>query len=90
MSSEKILNILNDVYDKDPAAIMALVSLTVPTCKEILHDYDIKIHKGYVEIGLPSIINKIIEDEGKKIALSYSIDSNAVMKPSKFVIRDKK
>lgn len=90
MNSEKILNILNDVYDKDPAAIMALVSLTVPTCKEILHDYDIKIHKGYVEIGLLSIINKIIEDEGKKIALSYSIDSNAVMKPSKFVIRDKK
>ena len=88
MNSEKILNILNDVYDKDPAAIMALVSLTVPTCKEILHDYDVKIHKGYVEIGLLSIINKIIEDEGKKIALSYSIDSNAVMQPEKFVVRD--
>ena len=90
MNSQKILNILNDLYDKDPVSIMALISLTVPTCKEVLQDYDIKIHKGYVEIGLLSIINKIIEDEGKKIALSYSIDSNAVMKPSKFVIRDKK
>ena len=90
MNSQKILNILNDVHDKDPAAVMALISLTVPTCKEVLQDYDIKIHKGYVEIGLLSILNKIIEDEGKKIALSYSIDSNAVMKPSKFVLRDKK
>lgn len=90
MNSEKILNVLNDVYDKDPAAIMALISLTVPTCKEVLEDYDVKIYKGYVEIGLLSILNKLIENEGKKIALSYSIDSNAVMKPSKFVIRDKK
>ena len=88
MSSQKILNILNDLYDKDPVSIMALISLTVPTCKEVLQDYDIKIHKGYVEIGLLSILNKIIEDEGKKIALSYSIDSNAVMQPEKFVIRD--
>ena len=88
MNSQKILNILNDLYLKDPASIMALVSLTVPTCKEVLEDYDIKIHKGYVEIGLLSIINKIIEDEGKKIALSYSIDSNAVMQPEKFVVRD--
>ena len=88
MNSQKILNILNDLYDKDPASIMALVSLTVPTSKEVLQDYDIKIHKGYVEIGLLSILNKIIEDEGKKIALSYSIDSNAVMQPEEFVIRD--
>jgi hypothetical protein len=88
MNSQKILNILNDLYDKDPVSIMALISLTVPTCKEVLQDYDIKIHKGYVEIGLLSIINKIIEDEGKKIALSYSIDSNAVMQPEKFVVRD--
>jgi hypothetical protein len=88
MNSQKILNILNDLYDKDPVSIMALISLTVPTCKEVLQDYDIKIHKGYVEIGLLSIINKIIEDEGKKIALSYSIDSNAVMQPEEFVVRD--
>ena len=88
MNSEKILNILNDLHLKDPASIMALVSLTVPTCKEVLEDYDVKIHKGYVEIGLLSILNKIIEDEGKKIALSYSIDSNAVMQPEKFVVRD--
>ena len=88
MNSQKILNILNDLYLKDPASIMALVSLTVPTCKEVLEDYDIKIHKGYVEIGLLSILNKIIEDEDKKIALSYSIDSNAVMQPEEFVVRD--
>jgi len=89
MNSQKILNILNDLYLKDPVSIMALVSLTVPTCKEVLQDYDVKIHKGYVEIGLLSILNKIIEDEGKKIALSYSIDSNAVMQPEKFLLRDK-
>ena len=88
MNSQKILNILNDLYLKDPASIMALISLTIPTCKEVLQDYDIKIHKGYVEIGLLSVLNKIIEDEGKKIALSYSIDSNAVMQPEKFVVRD--
>jgi c-di-GMP-related signal transduction protein len=88
MNSQKILNILNDLHLKDPASIMALVSLTVPTCKEVLEDYDVKIHKGYVEIGLLSILNKIIEDEDKKIALSYSIDSNAVMQPEKFVVRD--
>ena len=88
MNSQKILNILNDLYLKDPASIMALVSLTVPTCKEVLEDYDVKIHKGYVEIGLLSILNKIIEDEDKKIALSYSIDSNAVMQTEKFVVRD--
>jgi len=88
MNSQKILNILNDLHLKDPASIMALVSLTVPTCKEVLEDYDVKIHKGYVEIGLLSILNKIIEDEDKKIALSYSLDSNAVMQPEKFVVRD--
>ena len=88
MNSQKILNILNDLHLKDPASIMALISLTIPTCKEVLQDYDIKIHKGYVEIGLLSVLNKIIEDEGKKIALSYSIDSNAVMQPEKFVVRD--
>ncbi len=70
MNSQKILNILNDLYLKDPVSIMALVSLTVPTCKEVLQDYDVKIHKGYVEIGLLSILNKIIEDEDKKIVLS--------------------
>ena len=59
MNSQKILNILNDLYDKDPVLIMALISLTVPTCKEVLQDYDIKIHKGYVEIGLLSIIIEI-------------------------------
>jgi hypothetical protein len=89
MNSQKILNILNDLYLKDPVSIMALVSLTVPTCKEVLQDYDVKIHKGYVEIGLLSILNKIIEDEDKKIVLSYSIDSNAVMQPEKFLLRNK-
>jgi len=33
MNSQKILNILNDLYDKDPVSIMALISLTVPTAK---------------------------------------------------------
>ncbi len=50
-----------------------------------------KISNYHTKIYIPgNIINKIIEDEDKKIALSYSIDSNAVMKPSKFVLRDKK
>ena len=49
MNSQKILKILNDLHLKDPTSIMALVSLTVPTCKEVLQDYDVKIHKGYVD-----------------------------------------
>ena len=30
MNSQKILNILNDLYLKDPVSIMALISLTSP------------------------------------------------------------
>ena len=66
MNSQKILNILNDLYLKDPVSIMALVSLTVPTCKEVLQDYDVKIHKGYVEIGLLSILIKSLKMKIKK------------------------
>jgi len=48
MISDKILNILNDALEKDPTAMMSLLSATVPTNKKIAESYDIKIHKGYI------------------------------------------
>jgi len=88
MISDKILNILNDALEKDPAAMMSLLSATVPTNKKIAESYDIKIHKGYIEFGLLSLVNKLIEEEGKKISFDYKTDADYVMRPNKFVIKN--
>ena len=82
-----VLNILNDALEKDPVAMMALISTTVPTNAKIAESYDIKIHKGYIEFGLLSIINKILEKEDNKIAFDYETDSNYIMHPKKFVLK---
>jgi len=87
MISDKILNILNDVLEKDPTAMMSLLSVTVPTNKKIVESYDIKIHKGYIEFGLLSLLNKLIEEEGKKISFDYKIDAECIMHPSKFILK---
>lgn len=87
MKSEFILNILNDGLEKDPTAMLALISTTVPTNKKIAESYDIKIHKGYIEFGLLSILNKIIEDEEKRIVLDYDVDNDCIMNPKKFIIK---
>ena len=87
MTSEKILNILNDALEKDPVAMMALISTTVPTNSNIASSYDIKIHKGYMEFGLLSIINKITEEENKKIIFDYDVNVEGEMRPKKFIIK---
>lgn len=87
MNSEETLNILNDILEKDPSAMMALMSVTVPTNKKISESYDIKIHKGYVEFGVLSVLNKLIEKEGKRIALDYTTDADYTMQPKKFILK---
>ena len=87
MTSEKILNILNDALEKDPVAMMALISTTVPTNTKIAASYDFKIHKGYMEFGLLSIINKITEEENKKITFDYDVNVEGEMRPKKFIIK---
>ena len=88
MTSDNILNILNDALEKDPVAMMALISTTVPTNSNIASSYDIKIHKGYIEFGLLSLINKIIEKENKKITFDYDISIEGEMRPKKFILHD--
>jgi len=87
MKSENILNILNDILEKDPVAMMALISTTVPTNTKIAESYDVKIHKGYMEFGLLSIINKITERENKKIIFDYDISIEGEMCPKKFIFK---
>jgi len=87
MISDKILNILNDALEKDATAMMSLISATVPTNKKIAESYDIKIHKGYIEFGLLSLLNKLIEEEGKKISFDYKIDADCIMHPNKFILK---
>jgi hypothetical protein len=79
--SDRILSILNEVYQKDPKSIIALVSLTVPTNYDILQSFKVRVQKGYVEFGILSIINKLIEPEFKKIIFNYSVDYNGIMLP---------
>ena len=86
MNSQKILNILNDALEKDPVAMMALISTTVPTNSNIASSYDIKIHKGYIEFGLLSLINKMIEKENKKITFNYDVNIEGEMCPKKFIL----
>lgn len=87
MKSENILNILNDILEKDPVAMMALISTTVPTNTKIAESYDVKIHKGYMEFGLLSIINKITERENKKIIFDYDVSTDGEMRPKKFIFK---
>ena len=83
----KIIDLLNDVMEKDPTAMMALISTTVPTNKKIAESYEIKIHKGYMEFGLLSILNKFIEEEDKKVVLDYSVNVEGEMLPKKFILK---
>lgn len=73
--------------EKDPTAMMALISTTVPTNKKIAESYEIKIHKGYMEFGLLSILNKFIEEEDKKVVLDYSVNVEGEMLPKKFILK---
>lgn len=76
MDEVKVLNILNDLIEKDRNAMISILSQTYPTNKLVIEDYDVKLSKkGYIEMGLLTIINKIIESSGKKIIFDYEIDT---------------
>ena len=75
MDEVEVLNILNDLLEKDRSAIISILSQTYPTNEFVIEDYDVKLSKnGYIELGLLTIINKIIEPSGKKIVLDYEIN----------------
>lgn len=73
---EKIINILNDLAEKDPEAIKSLLCVLPATNNKVLTDYDVKMqHHDYPTIGIITILNKVIEETGKKIKINYKIES---------------
>ena len=72
--------------------MMALLSLTVPTTKEVLEDYDVRFGSrsgDYPQLGIITIINKIIEKSNKRIKFSYSCDPISMeMNPNGFELVD--
>ena len=93
MVDEKdIVAILNDLLKKDEAAMVALLSLTVPTTHAVLKDYDVRFgsrSSDYPQLGIITIINKIIEKSNKRIKFDYSCDPISMeMTPLKFKLVD--
>ena len=92
VSEIEIEDILNDLLQKDEAAMIALLSLTVPTTKEVLQDYDVRFgsrSSDYPQLGLITIINKFIEKSNKRIKFNYSCDPISMeMTPSSFKLVD--
>jgi len=88
VDEKEIEDILNDLLQKDEAAMIALLSLTVPTTKEVLEDYDVRFgsrSSDYPQLGLITIINKIIEKSNKRIKFNYSCDPISMeMNPNNF------
>jgi len=76
INENTIIDVLNDLTEKDPKAIVALLSCRPPTNHKVLEEYDIRMeHHDYATIGILSILNKIIEDSGKRIKLEYLVDN---------------
>jgi len=89
MNADQIVQLLNDLFKKDPSMVVSLLSSTFPTNAEVLKDYDIKLSKnGYIEFGILSLLNKIIESSGKRIAFVYDIDINNTFIPKEFKLKD--
>lgn len=93
MVNEKdIEQILNDLLEKDQSAMIALLSLTVPTTKAVLEDYDVRFGSrggDYPQLGIITILNKIIEGSNKRIKFDYSCDPISMeMNPHKFKLVD--
>ena len=92
VNEKEIEGILNDLLKKDESAMMALLSLTVPTTKEVLEDYDVRFGSrsgDYPQLGIITIINKIIEKSNKRIKFCYSCDPISMeMKPNRFELVD--
>tara|TARA_Y100000593_G_scaffold14569_1_gene27742 strand:- start:1802 stop:2089 length:288 start_codon:yes stop_codon:yes gene_type:complete len=93
MVNEKdIEGILNDLLKKDESAMIALLSLTVPTTQAVLKDYDVRFgsrSSDYPQLGIITIINKIIEKSNKRIKFDYTCDPISMeMTPLKFKLID--
>lgn len=89
MEPDKIVNLLNDLFKKDPSMVVSLLSATFPTNNEVLKDYDIKLSKnGYIEFGILSLLNKIIEHTGKRISFIYDVDINNTFVPKEFKLKN--
>ena len=92
VNEKEIEEILNDLLKKDESAMMALLSLTVPTTKEVLEDYDVRFGSrsgDYPQLGIITIINIIIEKSNKRIKFSYSCDPISMeMNPNRFELVD--
>ena len=93
MVNEKDIEaILNDLLQKDESAMIALLSLTVPTKESVLKDYDVRFgsrSSDYPQLGIITIINKIIEKSNKRIKFDYTCDPISMeMTPLKFKLVD--
>ena len=92
VDAKDIEAILNDLLKKDESAMIALLSLTVPTTYAVLKDYDVRFgsrSSDYPQLGLITIINKIIESSNKRIKFDYSCDPISMeMTPLKFKLID--
>tara|TARA_R100000008_G_scaffold26705_1_gene14635 strand:- start:303 stop:590 length:288 start_codon:yes stop_codon:yes gene_type:complete len=93
MVNEKDIEaILNDLLQKDESAMIALLSLTVPTKESVLKDYDVRFGSrsgDYPQLGIITIINKIIEKSNKRIKFDYTCDPISMeMTPLKFKLVD--
>jgi hypothetical protein len=88
VTEQHIVDILNDLLEKDQSSMIALLSLVVPTTAEVLEDYDVRFGSrasDYPQLGLITILNKIIEDSGKRIKFVYRCDPISMeMEPSCF------
>ena len=69
-----------------------ILSLTVPTTHAVLKDYDVRFgsrSSDYPQLGIITIINKIIEKSNKRIKFDYSCDPISMeMTPLKFKLVD--
>ena len=93
VTEQHIVDILNDLLEKDESSMVALLSLVVPTTSKVLEDYDVRFgsrSSDYPQLGLITILNKIIEDSGKRIKFKYNCDPISMeMEPSCFTLIDR-
>ena len=93
VTEQHIVDILNDLLEKDQSSMIALLSLVVPTTSKVLEDYDVRFGSrasDYPQLGLITILNKVIESSGKRIKFKYICDPISMeMEPSCFSLIDR-
>lgn len=76
ITPDQIVKILNDLTNKDNKSMLAILSYLHPTNNEVLKDYEVQMKRhDYPQLGILTILNKVLEDSGKKIRPLYSVDS---------------